>query len=173
MNNPTQNPKPSHPVLQSQELRLFFISHLNRIYCVKAHLLERLQELADQVNFIDLKLTILETCEDIAKQLNKIEEIYVLMKRKPGLENCDELIAFIEAGFESIHQQSKNQMLRDLSILFYLSLVESIEIASFQQLKMALVALNNKQIEHLVQDSFNESRAGGLLYSQVIAKYIA
>lgn len=151
---------------------IFFIRHLNHIYCAKAHLVERLQELADQVNFMDLKLTILKTCEDIAKQSTKIEEIYVLMENKPDLENCNELIAFIEAGFESIYQQSKNQMLRDLSILSYLSLIESIEIASFQQLQVAAVALNNKQIKQLVQDNFDESKAGHLLYLQIMAKYI-
>lgn len=172
MNNPTQNPKPYHPALQSQELTLFFIRHLNHIYCAKAHLFERLQELADHINFLDLKLPILKTCENVARLSTKIEEIYVLMESKPDLENCDELIAFIEAGFESIHQQSKNQILRDLSVLSYLSLIESIEIASFQQLQMAAVALNNKQIEQLVQDNFDESKAGRLLYSQIAAKYI-
>jgi len=53
-----RNPK---KYLSSQELRYFFISHLNRVYCAKSQLAEKLPELAKRSHFLDLQQAIEET----------------------------------------------------------------------------------------------------------------
>jgi len=53
--------------LSEDKLKNFFISHLNRIYCAKSHLVERLPEMKLQAHFNDLKHAIEETLEDVEK----------------------------------------------------------------------------------------------------------
>ncbi|WCT14886.1 DUF892 family protein [Mucilaginibacter jinjuensis] len=172
MNDPNQNTQSSGLTLEPQQLRDFFISHLNRIYCAKAHLVERLPELADQAQFRDLRYAIIETMEDIDRQIARMDEVFVLLDEKPSIEKHDELIDFLENGFAANYQQVDDLVLRDLSILFYLSLVESIEVASFHILLMAADKMHSKQIKQLLQENFDESKADRSLFTQITAKYI-
>ena len=165
MTNPVVHLKP-------EQVKSFFIAHLNRIHCAKAHLFERLPELAEQVEFNDLRHAILETWEDIGKQMARVEEIYVLLEDEPPMAYCDELVAFVENGFSKIYEDKADPKLRDLAIIFYLSLIESIELASFQLLQMAAVNLPDKQIKRLLQENFDESRADRILFLQITAIYI-
>ncbi|MEO3407349.1 DUF892 family protein [Mucilaginibacter sp. CAU 1740] len=172
MNEPTNDKKTSGPVLNQDQLRIFFINHLNRIFCAKSHLFERLPELTEHVHFQDLKHAILETWEDIGKQVARIEEIFTLLDEVPSLKNCEELIGFMESGFSGIYHKKEEAELRDLSLLFYLSLIESVELASFQPLQMASIKMPNKQIQQLLKENFDESKADRSLFVQIAARYI-
>ncbi|MFC0513495.1 DUF892 family protein [Mucilaginibacter angelicae] len=172
MNEPTKDQKDLAPVLEPDQLLNFFTYHLNRIYCAKSHLFERLPELAEQAHFKDLKNAILETWEDIGKQVAWIEEIFTLLDEVPSLKDCDELIGFMEAGFSGIYHKKEETGLRDLSILFYLSVVKSIEMASFQLLQITAVKLPNRQIRQLLKENFDESKSDLSLFVQITARYI-
>src|ERR1700761_9325954 len=105
MNKSAKKNNASGLVLKPNQLHNFFINHLNRIHCAKAHLVERLPELAGQADFNDLKHAIEETHNDIDKQLARMDEMYALLKEKPSLFNCDDLISLIEDGFSAIYLQ--------------------------------------------------------------------
>lgn len=164
MNDQLKTPNP--------EVDDFFLEHLNKIYCAKTHLAERLPELADQAVFTDLKYAILETCEDVSKQIVRMEEIYVLLEAQPSLEKCEDLVNFIESGFDAVFQQSGHNLQRDLSILFYMSLIESVETASFTILQMAAVGFSDKQITQLLKENMDESKGDSALFLSITSKYI-
>ena len=153
-------------------LHSFFIDHLSRIYCAKSHLFERLPELADQAHFKDLKHAVLETWENIGKQIARIEEIFTLLDETPSLKDCEELIAFMESGFSDIYHKKGETILRDLSILFYMYVIESVELASFQLLQIAAVKLPDKQIQQLLRENFDESKAVRCLFVELSARFI-
>jgi ferritin-like metal-binding protein YciE len=58
--------------------------------------------------------------------------------------NTKGLTGLVEDAFTAIQEQGKDKELRDLSILFYLQNIESVEISSFQILQMAAVKLKDK-----------------------------
>ncbi|RYF20936.1 MAG: hypothetical protein EOO42_11510, partial [Flavobacteriales bacterium] len=64
---------PRHIKLGSEKLKTFFIKHLDRIYAAKAHLVNRLPGLKDEVYFKDLQHAIQETVEDVEKQMARME----------------------------------------------------------------------------------------------------
>ncbi len=49
--------------LSKAELKHFFLSHLNRIYCAKSQLVEKLPLLEDKAAFLDLQQAIEETID--------------------------------------------------------------------------------------------------------------
>src|ERR1700761_8308484 len=136
MDHTPKNVNKEIPQLEPSQLRDFFTNQLNYIFCAKSHLAERLPDMAGQADFNDLKYAIMETCEGIERQILRITEIYNLLDKKPELENCDGLIAFIEDGFNGIYIQRGKPGLRDLAILFYLSIIESIEVTTFRTLQI-------------------------------------
>ncbi|AYL95230.1 DUF892 family protein [Mucilaginibacter celer] len=172
MSEPVNIEKTSGYVLKPDQLRIFFTDHLSRIFCAKSHLFERLPELADEAHFKDLKQAVLETWEDIGKQIARIEEIFTLLDEAPSLRNCEELIVFIESGFSGIYHKKENLELRDLSILFYLSVIESVELSSFKLLQMAAVKLPDKRIQQLLKENFDESKADRSLFVLIAARYV-
>ena len=79
---------------------------------------------------------------------------------------------FIEDAFEAINEQSGESELRDLSIIFYLQNIESVEMASFQILQMAAVKLKNKHVDQLLKENYNEAKADRTLLLLISSKYI-
>jgi ferritin-like metal-binding protein YciE len=158
--------------LGSEKLKLFFIKHLDRIYAAKLHLVSKLPNLAEEVQFADLKNAICETVEDVEKQIARMEVIYTLLDAEVSKGSIHGLTGLIEDAFEAINEQNGEPELRDLSIIFYLQNIESIEMASFQILQMAAVKLKNKHVNQLLKDNYDEAKADRTLLLLISSKYI-
>jgi len=154
------------------KLKQFFIHHLDRIYAAKAHLVAKLPLILDEVHFRDLHLAITETIADVEKQIARMEIIYALLDVKVSNESCHGLIGLVEDAFDAIMRQKKDPALRDLSIIFYMQNIESVEMASFQILQMAAVKIKNKQIKQLLKENYDEAKADRALLLLISANYI-
>ena len=158
--------------LGSEKLKIFFIKHLDRIYGAKLHLVSKLPSLAAEVEFADLKNAILETVADVEKQIARMEVIYSLLDAEVSTGSIHGLTGLIEDAFEAIDEQIGEGELRDLSIIFYLQNIESVEMASFQILQMAAIKLKNKHINQLLKENYDEAKADRTLLLLISSKYI-
>jgi len=158
--------------LGSDKLKIFFLKHLDRIYAAKLHLVSRLPGLEQEVEFSDLKHAIIETVADVEKQIARMEVIYHLLDSKVSSGSIHGLTGLIQDAFEAIEEQRGEAELRDLSIIFYLQNIESVEIASFQILRMAAVKLKNKHINQLLKENYDEAKADRTLLLLISSKYI-
>jgi len=158
--------------LGSEKLKTFFVNHLNRIYYAKAHLVEWLPKLKDEVYFNDLQHAIEETVEDVEKQMARMEVIYELLDAQISKGSINGLTGLVDDAFEAIREQTGEAELRDMSIIFYLQNIESVEMASFQVLQMSAVKLKNKQIKQLLKENYDEAKADRTLLLLIAAKYI-
>jgi len=163
---------PKKITLGSKKLKAFFINHLNRIYYAKAHLVKWLPLLKDEVYYDDLQLAIRETVGDVEKQMARMEVIYNLLDAEISKGSINGLTGLVDDAFEAIREQTGEAELRDMSIIFYLQNIESVEIASFQVLQMAAVKLKNKQIKQLLKENYDEAKADRTLLLLIAAKYI-
>jgi ferritin-like metal-binding protein YciE len=117
------------------ELRRFFISHLNRIYCAKSQLVDKLPQLGERSHFLDLRQAISETIEVVELQIERMKEVYIALDTFYQQESCVGLIGILDEAFQSIGSPADTAAIRDLSILFYMQNIESIETASFKVMK--------------------------------------
>jgi len=165
----------THPLppgaLSAASLRSFFIDHLNRIYCAKSHLQERLPELRAQAQFSDLSQSISETLVGVEKQVSRMDQIFLLLKIKHTFENCQGLIGMIENTFTAIQQERKEAALPDLSILFYLQQIETVEMASFKMLNLTAPLMNNEKLRQLLKENFDEASEDLTLLQHISSKY--
>jgi len=158
--------------LGSAKLKVFFIKHLDRIYGAKLHLVSKLPILASEVEFTELKDAIKETVADVEKQIARMELIYSLLDAEVSKGSIHGLTGLIQDAFEAINEQRGEAELRDLSIIFYLQNIESVEMASFQILQMAAVKLKNKHINQLLKENYDEAKADRTLLLLISSKYI-
>ena len=158
--------------LGSKKLKTFFVSHLDKIYAAKAHLVSRLPLIADEVHFSDLRHAILETVDDVEKQMARMELIYELLDAGINKGNSSGLVGLVDDAFADIRLHSSEHELRDLSVTFYMHNIESMEMASFQILQMAAVKLKNKQVKQLLRENYDEAKADRTLVLLIASKYL-
>jgi len=158
--------------LPQHDLELFFITHLNRIYCAKSQLVEKLPELAKRSHFLDLKQAIQETVEIVENQIERMKEIFIMLDTFYNYESCTGLIGILDEAFQSIGPQSKNPTLRDLSILFYMQNIESIEMASFKIMMIVADKMKEPGIEQLLKECYDEAKDDRVLLTQISRNYI-
>ncbi|HTD98498.1 MAG TPA: DUF892 family protein [Mucilaginibacter sp.] len=158
--------------LSRQELRQFFISHLNRIFCAKSQLVEKLPELARRSHFRDLRQAIGETVETVEDQISRIKQMYIALDAFYRPEGCAGLAGILDEVFQSIGVPGESPALRDLSILFYLQNMESIEMASFKMMIFVAGKLGEPGIEQMLLECFDEAREDKLLLKEITANYL-
>lgn len=172
MNINSSGPSSDRINLGSEKLKTFFIDHLNRIYSAKLHLIERLPSLYHEAHFSDLKNAIAETVQHVEKQIARMELIYAILDEDVAPANVLGLTSLIDDAFEAIQLQKDDGELRDLSIVFYLQNIESVEMASFQILQMAAVKIKNHQVSQLLKENFEEAKSDRTLFLLISTKYI-
>jgi ferritin-like metal-binding protein YciE len=164
----TDNPKIT---VGSEKIQLFFIEHLNRVYCAKSHLAERLPEIYEGAGFADLKHAIKETILSTEKQLSRIDQIFELLGIKYSFEKCQTLINFLENSFADLQLSTDQLQIRDLMIVSYLYQLDSVEMAAAQILQFVANGITNQQIKQLLKDNYNEAKAESALLLLLIEKY--
>lgn len=150
---------------------IFFIDHLNRVYCAKAHLIERLQEVLDHDGFSDLEKAIKETIELLEQQVADMDTIFNLLDLKYTFENCSSMISILDSAFISIQQHDDDPELRDLYIISYMYLAENLETASYKMLEIAGERLDNTRVKQLLSQSAEASKAYRALLLLTTEKY--
>lgn len=159
--------------VDSDSLTSFFISHLNHIYSAKSHLQERLPELLNQATFSDLRNGIAETMCNVDNQIIRMDTIYALFQTKGIINISGGMVHMVEDAFTAINKLGGDLVLRDLSMLFYLHNIESLEMASFRVLELASAKFKDKQIKQLLKESYDEAKDDNALFLMITARYLA
>ncbi|WP_443946983.1 DUF892 family protein [Pedobacter sp. AW1-32] len=158
--------------LGSAKLKQFFVKHLDRIYAAKLHLVDKLPLIAQKAQFSDLKAAIADTVSDVEKQIARMQLIYTLLDAQLSYGSINGLTGLVDDLFEAVLEQDGEVELQDLSIIFYLQNIESIEMSSFQILQMAAVRLNNSHVSKLLQENYTEAKSDRTLLLLISSKYM-
>jgi ferritin-like metal-binding protein YciE len=168
------NGTPRNPLkeLSAAELLRFFISHLNRIYCAKSQLVDKLPQLAQRSYFLDLQQAIFETIEVVQGQIERMKVIYIELDAFYQPESCVGLVGILDEAFQSIGAPGDSAALRDLSILFYMQNIESIETASFKMMMMVADRLERPEVVQLLRECYDEAREDKALLPAITENYL-
>ncbi|MDN3583447.1 DUF892 family protein [Mucilaginibacter flavus] len=166
-----QSRQPSH-LLSTEELRVFFISHLNRIYCAKNQLVDKLPQLGKRSHYLDLQQAIGETIDIVRMQIKRMQEIYIRLDTFYQPESCVGLAGILDEAFQSIGAPGDSAALRDLSILFYMYNIESIETSSFKTLLRVADHFPDKAVVQLLVECYDEAREDKVLFRQITEAYV-
>jgi ferritin-like metal-binding protein YciE len=158
--------------VSTEQIETFFVNHLNKIYAAKTHLVTSLPKLLNEVEYRDLHDAIQDTVNDVEKQIARMEMIFALIDAGGSADGCLGITGLVNEAFEAIKLHNSDAELRDLSIIFYMQSIESLEMASFQILQMAAVKLKGNQIKQLLLENYLEAKADRTLMLLIAAKYV-
>lgn len=159
--------------LNQSQLTVYFMDHLNRIYCAKQHVIKRFPAFSSYAAFKDIRLAIEETVEDVRKQVERMRRIYELLGEEMEAGPCLGMTALLDEAAEAVEQQTEDMALRDMAILYYLQNIESVEVGSFQLLKMVAHRMDNEAIYQLLLENFDEAKDDRNLLIELTSKYLS
>ena len=101
-----------------------------------------------------------------------MRQIYIQLDAFYQEESCVGLAGILDEAFQSIGKPGDSPALRDLSILFYMQNIESIEAASFNMLMRVADRLQRPDIEQLLRECFDEAKDDKALFRQITQNYL-
>lgn len=158
--------------LDPSDLKQFFVSHLNRIYCAKSQLEEKLPIIARNTHSHDLRLAVSQTIDVVTVQIGRLEEIYARLGTSYTPESCVGLLGFLDEAFQSIGPPLDRPSLRDFSILFYMQNIESIEMVSFELMMRVADKLREWNLTELLRECYDEARQNKASFNAISGRYL-
>ncbi|HEX8022688.1 DUF892 family protein [Mucilaginibacter sp.] len=152
-------------------LKQVFVHNLNRIYFGKCYLDKHLEHLKSLASFTALQQAIQEFGDDIKKQINRMNEIYTLIKETPSDKNCNPIKSIVKDEF-CLDEAQTIPVLLDMDIMMYLQLLEHINITSCHMLIMVAKQLNYTEAQQLLTECKDESIDNDELFTLISKEYI-
>jgi len=163
-------PKNAKP-LDTDLLKQVFTHNLNRIYFGKCYLDQHLEHLISIASFPALQLAMQEFWDDIKRQITRMEEIYELIGEKPSDKNCNPIKSIVKDNF-CLDEEQVMPLLTDMDIIAFMQLLEHVNIAACEMLKMIASILKMEQAAQLLTECFDESIDNNHLFLLISKEYI-
>lgn len=164
----TQTPR--NVTIDDKHLRRIFLEHLNGIYYGKQHLLDFFGEVKDIASLQQLKLAIRECMEDTVTQIQQMDSIYNSINEHPSKTSVLGLKAVTLEAYLSVIKSGKTPIERDVFILFYLQIIEGIEITYFKVLKNLAKAVGYSNT--FLDQTFDLALDNKLMFETIYKEYI-
>jgi len=164
--------KPSPQPLSVLTLRSVFIEQLSILYNAKVSLTSRLPQLADQATFKNLKLALEEDLEDTKRQMISLKSIFRLLQESWLTNNCLAMNAVIDEAHKHVTYKQDNHFESDMSILFYMGVIENLQVGASQLLNLIALKLAYQPYAQLVLECLDISRDNVSLFNCVAEEYL-
>jgi ferritin-like metal-binding protein YciE len=171
MTNIPDDPKsPKDVVMEDKHLKRIFLEHLNSIYYGKQHLMDFFTEVKDIASLQQLKLAIGECMDDTVSQMKQMDEIYESIKEQPSKINVLGIKGITLEAYLSVIKSGKTPIERDVFILFYLQIIEGIEVTYFKVLGNLAKAIGYNNV--FLNQPFDIALENKILFDTIYKEYI-
>jgi len=162
---------PEDVKFEEDHLKKMFLEHLNNIYFGKQHLLEFFNEIEVIAELQQLKLAIDELRTDTHNQILQMDEIYRSIRKSPSKISVLGMKGMTLEAYLSVIKSGKTPLERDVFILFYLQIIEGIEITYFKVLKNLAKAIGYDNA--FLDQPFDIAVENKLLFEAIYKEYIS
>jgi len=162
---------PKDVKFENSHLKKIFLEHLNSNYLGKHHLLDFFKEVEDIASIQDLKLAIDECHADTESQIRQMDEIYKSIGQQPTKTSVLGIKAMTLEAYLCVIKTGKTSTERDVFILFYLQIIEGIEITYFKVLKNLAKAIGYSNT--FLDQPFDTAVENKILFEMIYKEYIS
>ena len=172
MTETPENPQsPKDVVIADAHLKRIFLEHLNNIYFGKKHLLDFLKEVVEIASLNQLKLALRECQDDTVTQTQQLDAIYNTINEQPSKISILGMKGMTLEAYLSVIKSGKTPLERDVFILFYLQIIEGIEITYFKVLKNLAKSLGYSNT--FFDQPFDLAVENKVLFDAIYKEYIS
>ncbi|MGF7040321.1 DUF892 family protein [Mucilaginibacter lappiensis] len=153
-------------------LRTVFIEQLSILYNAKVSLTNRLPQLVSQATFKNLKMALEEDFDDTKRQMIALKTIFKLMQESWLTHSCLGMNAVIEEAHKQVTFNQDKHFESDMSILFYMSVIENLQVGASQMLNMMALKLAYQPYAQLVGECLDLVEDNASLFHYVAEEYL-
>ncbi|HEY0246291.1 MAG TPA: DUF892 family protein [Mucilaginibacter sp.] len=162
---------PKDVKFENNHLRNIFLEHLNSIYLGKHHLIDFFKEVEEMASLQQLKLAIDECRNDTNNQIVQMDEIYREINKSPSKTSVLGIKAMTLEAYLTVIRAGKTAVERDVLILFYLQIIEGIEVTYFKVLKNLAKEIGYSNT--FLDQPFDTAVENKLLFEMIYKEYIS
>ncbi|WPU93764.1 DUF892 family protein [Mucilaginibacter sabulilitoris] len=168
---PVNDLSPQDVKFEDEHLKKIFLEHLNSIYCGKQHLINFFEEIKGLATLQFLKNAIQECTNDAAEQLQHLDGIFNSISEDQSKISVLGMKAMTLEAYISAIKAGKTPMERDVFIVFYLQLIEGIEVTYFKVLKNLARAIGYSNT--FLDKPFNQAVEDRIMFESIYKEYIS
>jgi|EndMetStandDraft_4_1072995.scaffolds.fasta_scaffold05405_3 ferritin-like metal-binding protein YciE len=165
-----KNLSPQEVKFEDAHLKKIFLEHLNSIYCGKQHLIHFFEEIKELATLQYLKNAIQDCSDEAENQMVHIDGIFNAIGEDQSKISVLGMKAMTLEAYITAIRSGKTPMERDVFIVFYLQLVEGIEVTYFKVLKNLAKAIGYSNT--FLDKPFNQAVEDKLMFEGIYKEYI-
>lgn len=176
--NPSrENPSKFSPTSDSQMdvqllgvtdgLLKLFTDCVKDIYWAEKQLVKALPKMAKSAASAELSDAILNHLEQTKTQVERLEQVFSLLDKKPQAKKCDAMEGLTKEGEGVIEDTDKGTPARDLGIIMASQKVEHYEIAAYTGMVKLAVKLGLTEIADILSETLAEEQDSDTLLSEI------
>jgi ferritin-like metal-binding protein YciE len=169
--SPDKSLSPEEVKFEDAHLKKIFLEHLNSIYCGKQHLIHFFEEIKTLATLQYLKDAIQECCDDARSQIQYMDGIFKAIGEDQSQISVLGMKAMTLEAYITAIRSGKTPIERDVFIVFYLQLVEGIEVTYFKVLKNLAKTIGYSNT--FLDKPFNQAVEDKLMFEGIYKAYIS
>lgn len=140
------------------KLKEFFFEELKDVYFAEHEALKAMKKMEAAATSDALKESITKHQSETEEQINRLEEIFALLEKKPSKKKCEGILGIIKDGEGVIEDTQKDTMVRDAAIIIANQKLEHYEITSYGSLAELARTLGLDEAAELLETTLNEEK---------------
>lgn len=157
----------TQPEQMEPALKEFFIDELKDIYWAEKKLVTALPKMQKAATSEDLKAAIADHIETTKGHVERLEQAFELLDKKPVAKKCDAMAGILEEGNGILEETEAGSATRDVGIILASQKVEHYEIATYGALAQLAETLGLEEVKNLLGQTLDEEKQADELLSEV------
>ena len=162
----------SNKALDINALRSAFIGQLSILYNAKVSLTTSIPLLVKQATFKNLKLALEEDLEETNQQMIALKTIFNMMEESWLTNHCLGMNVVMAEAHKQVTFDRENHFDSDMSILFYMSVVENLQVGASNMLNLMALKLAYQPYAQLVRQCLDMVKDNSSLFYYVAEEYL-
>jgi ferritin-like metal-binding protein YciE len=144
--------------MKLDSLRTLWIEEMKDLYSAENQLLKALPKMAKKATTPELKKAFESHLEETQTHVERLDEIFVMLGKKPNGKTCKAMKGLIEEGSEMMKEDGPESVI-DAGIIAAAQRVEHYEIAGYGVARTFASILGEDEAEDLLQETLDEEGA--------------
>ena len=144
--------------MKLNSLRTLWIEEMRDLYNAENQLLKALPKMAKKATTPELKEAFESHLEETRTHVERLEQIFVRLSKKPSGKTCQAMKGLIEEGSEMMQQDGPDPVI-DAGIIAAAQRVEHYEMAGYGAARTFASILGEDEAEDLLQETLDEEGA--------------
>lgn len=151
----------------NMQLEKFFNDQLKDIYWAEKHLTKALPKMQKAATSAELKQAIEDHLAQTEEHVNRLEQAFEAMGKKPQAKKCDAMEGLVKEGESVIEETEAGSATRDVGIIMSAQKVEHYEISAYGSLVTLAKTMGNEDVAEILAQTLGEEKEADELLTQI------